>query len=378
MRRGSPRSISHQVFSALYFHKISNCIKPTFIFVCIKAIYSAWSLVCDLTAPNMRAAVIVSGFGTIALAIPATLSNSNPNNLSKRAVKWQPSPGDRFQINLSRGVGSQGNIGSSQAGSATIFDVDLFETTTAAIRQIQSEGKKVICYFSAGSSESWRPDITKFNPQYMGTQLKGWPGEKWLDIRNPDVFEIMTARIKLASDKGCDGIDPDNVDGYEDDTKGGFGLTSQDSAAFVQKLADEAHKYGMAMGLKNALGILGQVGSSMEFAVNEECATYNGCRAYEPFLRSGKPVYHIEYVTFNIRNGTQVDIRAEDKPRLASLTSDQLKAAYCLETGQVSNGMAEYFSTVIKTLDLSDWVLYCTREWESGGRLVQEVAEIAV
>jgi hypothetical protein len=322
----------------------------------------------------MKTAIATACLATAALAVPTTLNNHDPLLFTKRAAVWQPAAGERFQINLSRGV-RKGSDRTPQPGSATIIDVDLFGTSTSTMKQIQAQGKKVICYFSAGSSETWRPDFSKFKPQHMGTQLKGWPGEKWLDIRSPEIYEIMRARIQLASEKGCDGIDPDNVDGYEDESRGGFGLTSKDSVAFVTKMADEAHKYGLAMGLKNALGILGQVGSKVQFAVNEECSTYNGCRAYESFLRSGKPVYHIEYATFSIRNGTQVDIKAQDRPRLASLTSEQLKVHYCLEDGQVSTGMSEYFSTVIKTLDLSDWVLYCTREWESGGRLVQEIAE---
>lgn len=40
--------------------------------------------------------------------------------------------------------------------------------------------------------------------------------EWWLDIHSPscvaNVENVMTARIKAARDKGCDGVDPDNVD----------------------------------------------------------------------------------------------------------------------------------------------------------------------
>jgi hypothetical protein len=33
----------------------------------------------------------------------------------------------------------------------------------------------------------------------------------------------MSTRLALASSKGCDGVDPDNVDGYDNDS--GFDLT---------------------------------------------------------------------------------------------------------------------------------------------------------
>jgi len=48
----------------------------------------------------------------------------------------------------------------------------------------------------------------------MGNGLTGWKGERWLNISSANVRSIMTARIQLAAQKGCDGIDPDNVDGY--------------------------------------------------------------------------------------------------------------------------------------------------------------------
>ena len=46
-----------------------------------------------------------------------------------------------------------------------------------------------------------------------------WAGEKWLNIKNsnpsspdlPNVWKITRQRIKLASEKGCDAIDPDNM-----------------------------------------------------------------------------------------------------------------------------------------------------------------------
>lgn len=40
--------------------------------------------------------------------------------------------------------------------------------------------------------------------------------EWWLDLHSPscvaNVENVMAARIRAARDKGCDGVDPDNVD----------------------------------------------------------------------------------------------------------------------------------------------------------------------
>lgn len=33
----------------------------------------------------------------------------------------------------------------------------------------------------------------------------------------------------------------------------------------------------------------------VDFAVNEQCVQYDECAALEPFVRTGKPVFHAEY-----------------------------------------------------------------------------------
>ena len=45
-----------------------------------------------------------------------------------------------------------------------------------------SHGKKVICYFSAGSHENWRDDVDSVPGSDLGHVLDGWPGEHWWDI----------------------------------------------------------------------------------------------------------------------------------------------------------------------------------------------------
>ena len=47
----------------------------------------------------------------------------------------------------------------------------------------------------------------------------------------------MSERIALAASKDCDGIEPDNVDGHEDDNAD-FGFTYQDQIDYNIWLAD--------------------------------------------------------------------------------------------------------------------------------------------
>lgn len=75
-------------------------------------------------------------------------------------------------------------------------------------------------------------------------------------------------------------IDPDNVDAFNDDFDRGGGftpkLTANDSVVFLRKMAAEAKRYGMSIGLKNAETILPNVTDIIQFAVNE-------VRASNPF-----------------------------------------------------------------------------------------------
>lgn len=126
---------------------------------------------------------------------------------------WTPNVNDTWQIILSHppSLSSEAQV---TTPNVSIFDIDLFDTPADTIKQLHGLGKKVICYFSAGSYEDWRPDAKDFRPGDLGNQLDDWPGEKWLKLSSPNVREIMKKRINLAKDKGCDGVDPDNVDGY--------------------------------------------------------------------------------------------------------------------------------------------------------------------
>jgi hypothetical protein len=174
-----------------------------------------------------------------------------------------------------------------------VYDIDLVETSTAAIAALHKKGRTVICYFSAGSFEDWRPDADQFPPAAKGKQIDNWPGEKWLDIRMPEIMDIMRSRLDLAVDKGCDGVDPDNVDAYSNDS--GFPLTSEDQVNYNKAIAAEAHTRGLVVGLKNALDIIPQLADDFDFAVNEECLQYEECDKYGPFALQSKAVFAVDY-----------------------------------------------------------------------------------
>lgn len=175
-----------------------------------------------------------------------------------------------------------------------VYDVDLFDTSAASIAAIQGAGRRVLCYFSAGSSEDWRPDFADFDPADIGKVLDDWEGERWVDIRSPRILAIMQKRLDLAVAKGCDGVEPDNVTAW--DAKSGFDITPLDQIAFNRRLADEAHARGLAIALKNDGAQVKWLVDWFDLSVNEECHFYEECEELRMFTDAGKAVLNAEYV----------------------------------------------------------------------------------
>ena len=214
-----------------------------------------------------------------------------------------------------------------------MYDIDLFEAPQDTIDTLHADGRTVICYFSAGSWEAWRPDADEFPADAIGAPLAGWPGEYYLDIRMDEVREIMKERLDLAVQKHCDGVEPDNVDAYTNPN--GFGLTADDQLDYNHFLAVEAHARGLSVGLKNDVGQIDALEPCFDWALNEECMAYSECDAYTPFLDSAKPVFHVEYV----------DKESQGPAKAAEVCGDP---------------SIDGFSTLIKTWDLDAWVIPCT------------------
>jgi Glycoside-hydrolase family GH114/Bacterial SH3 domain len=177
--------------------------------------------------------------------------------------------------------------------NADWFDIDLFDNLeTNYIATLHSKGRKVVCYFSAGSSERWRPDFASLPSAGIGKKMNGWD-ENWLDVRNAGVRNVMKKRLDLAKNAGCDGVDPDNVDGYANAT--GFSISADDQLDYNRFLAREAHARGMVAGLKNDVDQIPDLVSDFDFQINEQCFKYNECANPRKFIAAGKSVLNIEY-----------------------------------------------------------------------------------
>jgi hypothetical protein len=173
-----------------------------------------------------------------------------------------------------------------------MYDIDLFDSPTSTIELLHSLGRAVICYFST-QYENWRPDADNFTAAVLGANLDDWPGERYVDITSPIVRTIMTNRLDLAVSKGCDGVEPDNVDEYTNTN--GLGITASDQLNFNEFIAAQAHSRGLSVGLKNDLDQTAQLQTYFDWTLDEQCNQYSECSYLEPFITAGKAVFGVEY-----------------------------------------------------------------------------------
>ena len=230
---------------------------------------------------------------------------------------WRPKPNTSWQWQLDGEIDTSFDV--------DMYDIDLFDAPQSIIDNLHKEGRIVICYFSAGSFEPWREDAGNFPESVKAKKLEDFEDERWLDISKLEVLApIMRARLDLAVQKDCDGVEPDNVDGYTNDT--GKPLTSEDQLNYNLFLAKEAHARGLSIGLKNDLEQVLELEPHFDWALNEQCFQYNECDKLLPFIKAGKAVFGVEY-----------EIEAEDFCPLANAFDfDFLKKDYDLKAERIA------------------------------------------
>lgn len=214
--------------------------------------------------------------------------------------------------------------------NASVFDINLFLNPASTITALHALTRNVICHFSVGTLKASDPDAASFLPSDLGAGIEGV--ETWLDTNSVNVRAVMTTRIELAASLGCDGIDPDDVDAYNN--VNGFNLTTADAVDYLTFLADATHSRGLSIGLKNAGEIVTDVLPLVEWAMTEGCIQTNDCATFTPFIDAGKPVFHIEY-----------------PPGAGEFVSAALVAMDC--------GAPAGFSSILKATELNDWIQVC-------------------
>jgi hypothetical protein len=231
----------------------------------------AWSLVlasCGGSAPFSPGAPLAQG------------------SLSLTSSRWIPTAGESYQIQY------DGKLDLSV--DAQIYDLDMFDTKASVVSTLHGMGRKVMCYISVGTWENWRPDAKEFPKSVLGHKDGHWKGERWLDVRQTSVLEpIMAARLALCKKKGFDGVDPDNLDGYQNRT--GFPLTYAEQLTYDTWVAQQAHADGLTADQKGDNGQVKDLVKVYDFAVVEQCFTQGWCKQFTRYTDQNRLVVDVEY-----------------------------------------------------------------------------------
>jgi hypothetical protein len=183
---------------------------------------------------------------------------------------------------------------------AAIYDVDGFDTKASTIVELHAKGRHAVCYIDVGTWENWRPDADKFPKSVLGKSDGGWPGERWLDIRQLSILQpIMWARFEMCKDKGFDAVDPDNIDGYQNRT--GFPLTASEQLAYDRWVAKAVHVLGLSVAQKNDNNQIAKLRDNFDWAVLEQCYAQGWCGQFTPYTNDNRLVVDIEYGTPKLR-----------------------------------------------------------------------------
>lgn len=261
------------------------------------------------------------GGGTSPLA-PGVWRAGDRSRRSAPAQRWIPAPGETYQIQY------DGKLDLSNP--AKIYDLDMFDTPDSIVAKLHAKDRRVMCYIDVGTWENWRPDAGKFPKSVLGKPDGHWPGERWLDIRQTSVLEpIMAHRLDLCKAKGFDGVDPDNLDGYQNRT--GFPLTYKEQLSYDTWVAKAAHARGLTADQKGDNGQVKDLVKAFDFAVVEQCYAQGWCNQFAVYTRTNRLVVDVEYF--------------HDRQRFLDQT--------CPDVARYDEG------AILKKLELTAWVLTC-------------------
>lgn len=255
--------------------------------------------------------------------------DASPNDPSQPAGNktswWQPAAGVSFDWQLD-------DINSASSFSADVVDVDAFTTSAETVAALHAKGKKVIAYLSVGTIENDRNDASLIPAEVIGKQYPEWPKEKWLDIRQIDKLKPwLNSRINMILKKGFDGIEPDNMDSYDNDP--GFNIQLADTRKYADYLISLAHSNGLSIGQKNVKELTADYAAKFDWALIEDAFAQGWQNQLSGYIKLNKPVFAVEYT---------------DK-----MSQSNFQATVCPTAKQLK------YTAILKKRDLSQWVDRC-------------------
>jgi hypothetical protein len=276
--------------------------------------------------PAMLAATLCA-CGVLRNTVPVAPITSGPAasaDSPRAAARWIPTPGQSYQIQYDGKLDLQ--------VAAKIYDLDMFDTPRSVVKRLHDMGRRVMCYVDVGTWENWRPDAHEFPKKVLGRPDGHWPGERWLDIRAAAILEpIMRKRLDLCKSKGFDGVDPDNLDGYQNRT--GFPLTYAAQLTYDTWVATAAHARGLTADQKGDNGQVKDLVKAFDFAVVEQCYAQGWCKQFDVYTNTNRLVVDVEYYA--------------DQRRFLD--------------GNCPEAAKNHDTAILKKLELTAWILTCKR-----------------
>ncbi|HEX3456367.1 MAG TPA: endo alpha-1,4 polygalactosaminidase [Candidatus Baltobacteraceae bacterium] len=240
-----------------------------------------------------------------------------------KPARWIPSAGESYQIQY------DGKLDLSV--DADIYDLDVFDTPSSVVAQLHTMNRRVMCYVDVGTWEKWRPDAGKFPKSVLGNTDGHWKGERWLDVRQTAILQpIMARRLQLCKSKGFNGVDPDNLDGFENKT--GFPITYAEQLSYDAWVAKAAHARGLTADQKGDNDQVKDLVKVYDFAVVEQCYAQGWCKQFAVYTQLNRLVVDVEY----------------------GLSQNRFQTKACPDTARYNE------TAILKKLQLTAWLVTCS------------------
>lgn len=252
-------------------------------------------------------------------------STTTPATGNNNGTWWKPEAGVSFDWDLD-------DVTTTDTFASSVVDIDAFTTSAETVAKLHAAGKKVIAYLSVGTLEDDRPDASLLPKEVIGKIYNEWPHEKWLDVRPIDKLKPwLQERIKMIVQKGFDGIEPDNMDGYDNET--GFAIKITDTKKYADYLITLAHENGLSIGQKNVPDLTTEYAAKFDWALTEDAFQQGWADGIAAYIKLNKPVFAVEYT----------DVTTQSK----------FSATYCPKAHALG------FTAILKHRDLTKWMYKC-------------------
>ena len=218
-----------------------------------------------------------------------------------------------------------------------VIDLDVLDTEKEIIDKLHEDWKIVIWYINVGSIETYRKDYDDFPKNTVWKTYPWWEDENFLDIKNYEDFEhLILNRLDIAKEKWFDGIEPDNMDTYDNYSETWFRILRWDMEKYLIWLSIETNKRWMFLIQKNAPELSKNMEKYFDWALLEG-AFYNQFQNnFSNYIKENKVVFNTEY-------------------------TDNTTEEYFLEN-ICPKSLELWFISILKNRNLDEYILNCTND----------------